>query len=408
MENKLKIVYVPIEDLKPSEYNPRQMTEGEANRLKDSLDEFGMVEPIVVNGAKERMNIIIGGHQRYNLCKMKGLKEMPVVYVNIPDIEKEQELNLRLNKNMGEWDWDMLANMDVDLLEEVGFDPKELDMHFGIDIEEDEIPEVPEKPISKLGEVYQLGGHRLMCGDSTKIEDVEKLMNGQKADMVFTDPPYGVSYDGGVQTKRDKLIGDENVDLYKPCCKMAMVFSTDDSSLYVWHAGVKGIAAAAAAAAAGWEIRCEIVWNKNLAQFGALSSQYKQKHEPCYYCYKKGKTVNWNGPTNEVTVWDIARASVNDLHPTQKPVSLASRAIKNHSCSLVLDLFGGSGSTLIACEQLDRTCYISEIDNKYVDVIIKRWMKFTGQRAYRIIDAEGKQVKEIVQFADESFMESKK
>jgi DNA modification methylase len=231
-----------------------------------------------------------------------------------------------------------------------------------------------------MGKLVLKSKHRILCGDSTKEADVQRLMNGERAGMVFTDPPYGVGYDGGT-TIREKLAGDDTTDLYVPCCKMAFDFSTPDSPLYLWHAGIKGIAAAAAAAAAGYEIRCEIVWNKNLAQFGALSSQYKQKHEPCYYCFKHGKVVNWCGPKNEVTVWDVNRASVNEFHPTQKPVELALRAMTNHSAQTVLDLFLGSGATLIAAEQLGRRCFGIEIAPRYVDVVVARWEKFTGGKA---------------------------
>ena len=245
----------------------------------------------------------------------------------------------------------------------------------------DEVPATPKEAKTKTGDLYQLGSHRLLCGDATKKEDVERLMGGEKAEMVFTDPPYGVGYDGGVQTPRDKLCGDQNTDLYAPCCSMAMTFSVVDAPLYLWHAGVKGIAAAAAAAAAGWEIRSEIIWNKNQAQYGALSAQYKQKHEPAYYCFKCGHSARWVGSTKEVTVWDIDRASKNEFHPTQKAVELATRAIGNHDAKSVLDLFLGSGTTMIACEQLDRKCFGIEIDPLYVDVCVKRWEDFTGRVA---------------------------
>jgi DNA modification methylase len=264
-----------------------------------------------------------------------------------------------------------------------GFDTREIDaLTLAVNPAEDDVPPVPEAPVSRLGDLWLMGGHRLLCGDATKASDVAQLMGEQSADLVFTDPPYGVGYDGGT-TVRDKLQGDENTDLYAPCCDMAALHSKAGAALYLWHAGVKGIAAAAAAAAAGYSIRCEIVWNKNLAQFGALSAQYKQKHEPCYYCFKRGHAPAWYGPKNEVTVWDCDRARVNDLHPTQKPVGIVERAIGNSSKAgdVVLDLFGGSGSTLIGCEQTGRACFILEIDPRYCDVICQRFMNFTGKQA---------------------------
>jgi DNA modification methylase len=169
---------------------------------------------------------------------------------------------------------------------------------------------------------------------------------------------------------------------------MAFKFSDDKAPLYLWHAGVKGIAAAAAAAAAaaGYEIRCELVWNKNQAQFGALSAQYKQKHEPAYYCFKRGSAPRWFGPTNEVTVWDVDRASKNEFHPTQKPTELATRAMRNSSQPghVVLDLFLGSGATLIAAEESNRRCFGLELSPAYCDVIVARWEKFSGKKAERI------------------------
>lgn len=244
----------------------------------------------------------------------------------------------------------------------------------------DEAPALPKgEPRSKLGEVYELGRHRLMCGDATSDADMATLMAGELAECVFTDPPYGVGYDGGTKV-REKLAGDHSTELYWPGCMAAASYTTDSAPLYLWFAALKGAAAAAAAAAveAGYEIRCEIIWNKNQAQFGSLSAQYKQKHEPCFYCFKKGRTVNWVGPTNEVTVWDVDRASVNEFHPTQKPVDLACRALGNHEAASVLDLFGGSGSTLIAAEILGRKAFVMEIDPGYCDVIRQRYEDYVG------------------------------
>ena len=373
-----------IKDLAGTENNPRRLKEKQAEDLKKSLEKFNLVDIPAIN----LDNRIISGHQRIKILKVLG-REKEEIDVRVPNRqlteEEHKEYLIRANKNLGEFDFDLLADFGEDLLKDIGFDSAELDKIFqGIARPDDDVPETKPTTNIKTGDMFRLGKHRLLCGDSTKREDVEKLMNGEKADMVFTDPPYGVSYDGGVMTKREKLIGDETTGLYEPCCLMAMEHTVKDAPLYLWHAGVKGIAAAAAAAAAGYEIRCEIVWNKNHAQFGALSAQYKQKHEPCYYCFKKGHSARWNGPTNEVTVWDIDRSVKNEHHPTQKPVELALRAIKNHEADSVLDLFLGSGSTLIACEKTNRICYGMEIDPKYVDVIIARWEKFTGNKAVKL------------------------
>jgi len=372
------------EELSPAPYNPRKWSDKDTAELTKSLERFNLADPIVIN----QNNTIIGGHFRLHILKQKGLSEVDVrVPSRLLTEHEEKELNLRLNRNLGQFDFDLLANFDEDMLKDVGFASEELDKIFQLDTkpEDDDVPEARTTDI-KLGDLFKLGEHRLLCGDATKKEDVEKLMAGEKADMVFTDPPYGVGYDGSDTTKREKLIGDDTTALYEPACQMAFDFTDEKAPLYLWHAGVKGIAAAAAAAAAGYEIRCELVWNKNMAQFGALSAQYKQKHEPAYYCYKRGQTVRWYGSTNQVTVWDCDRKSKNEFHPTQKPVELAEKAIMNSSerNGRVLDLFLGSGSTLIACEKLNRKCYGMEIDPVYVQVIIDRWEKFTGKKAEKI------------------------
>lgn len=230
-------------------------------------------------------------------------------------------------------------------------------------------------------EIYS---HRLMCGDSTSVTDVEKLMDGNKADMVFTDPPYGVSYTGGLQFKdgyveknNREMIKNDDIDIYEDVFKILSQFS--NGACYIWFAGTKAASLYNAAEKYG-EIHALVIWVKN-GGYGALNANYKQKHEPCLYWKPKNAKLNFCGDTTETTVWEINKDGVNEFHPTQKPIALPSKAIKNHKAKTVLDLFGGSGSTLIACEQLDRACYMMELDPKYVDVIIERWEKFTGQKA---------------------------
>ena len=405
---QLTIEYIPLDELIRWPRNPKQHDLGVIHK---SMERFGFTSPVLVD---ENSGRLVAGHGRLDtlMQKMNAGEDPPARIIKngkmwkIPVVrglsfESEQEAEAYLLADnrlveLGGWDELQLAEVLSDLardgrelLEGTGYDGDDLDRllsEYGEKeglTDDDAIPEVPEMPKTKTGDLYILGDHRLLCGDATKKEDVERLMDGQKADMVFTDPPYGVDYDGGVMTPRKKLKGDDSTDLYMPCCKYAFKFSAEDAPIYLWHAGVKGIAAAAAAAAAaaGYIIRCEIVWNKNQAQYGALSAQYKQKHEPCYYCFKKGKTVNWCGPTTEVTVWDLDRASKNEYHPTQKPVGLAERAIGNHKAESVLDLFGGSGSTLIACEKTNRKCYMMEIDPHYCDVIVERFENYTGKQA---------------------------
>ena len=394
-----------LADLHPCPYNPRDMDAESAAGLQTSLAEFGDISGIVVN---KRTGFLVAGHQRVaalsvlygdlpiadGVITTPGGERFAVRIVDWPK-EKADLAMIAANNAYIAGDFtqglrDITAGLEeqfADLTKKLRFDELLNDMpaepSAGL-TDPDAVPEPPAEPVTKRGDLWLLGdgasSHRLLCGDSTKAEDVARLMNGEKAEMVFTDPPYGVDYDGGT-TVREKLEGDTNTNLYHPCCQMAAEFSLGDAPLYLWHAGIKGIAAAAAAAAAGYEIRCEIVWNKNLAQFGALSAQYKQKHEPCYYCYKRGKKVNWCGPTNEVTVWDENRSSTNEYHPTQKPVALAVRALNNHSARSVFDPFLGSGSTMIAAEQLGRRCFGMEIEPRYVDVAVKRWENFTGKKA---------------------------
>ena len=379
---------VKLAELNPAPYNPNYMDKTQTKQLSQSIDTWGYLDPIIVN---KRNMVVVGGHQRLTKLLQKGIIEEDVVLVDL-DTNNEKALNLALNKIKGQFDETKLQTLIEDLelegfdVELTGFQNSELESLFPEEklpvIEDEYDPEEVEVEAKvQVGDIWILGRHRLLCGDSTNLDDIKKLMNGQLVDMVFTDPPYGVDYSGGAMHPRKKLEGDESTDLYMPCCKMAAKFSTNEAPLYLWHAGVKASAAANAAIAAGYKIRCEIIWNKNQAQYGALGAQYKQKHEPCYYCYKEGKTVNWTGPTNEITVWDIERSQKNEYHPTQKPIALAARAISNHNVKKVLDLFGGSGSTLMACEQLKKECYTIELDPHYCDVIINRWEEFTGQKA---------------------------
>lgn len=375
----------PLERIIPYENNPRKRSKKAVEKVAASIREFGVRQPIVVDEA----GIILVGHTRRDAAALLEMPTFPVHQaVGLSDAQKRayRIADNRTNEET-EWDDDLLSyelkgleGFDLSL---TGFDLRQVTAYIrgGPQPGEDDVPD-PGIPVSRAGDLWIMGEHRLLCGDATKADDLARVMHARLAQCCYTDPPYGVGYDGGT-TVREKLAGDENTDLYGPCCQMAYRFTDSLATIYLWHAGVKGIAAAAAAAAAGYEIRCELVWNKNLAQFGSLSAQYKQKHEPCYYCFKRGKTARWFGPTNETTVWDCDRSSSNEFHPTQKPVALARRAILNSTAQgdKVLDLFLGSGATLIACETEGRACYGLEIEPRYCDVIVERWQKFTGREA---------------------------
>jgi len=385
----MQTVNYPIDKLVFAEYNPRQLTKDQYQNLKDSITRFGLVDPMIVNTHKERKNILVGGHQRVKVAKDLGFEEVPCVEVKLtPD--KEKELNIRLNKNTGEWDYDTLANyFDVGELTDWGFTEDDLQFFEPEEItgliDDDEVPEVEESK-TKTGDIWLLGEHRVLCGDATKKEDVERLMDGQKADMVFTDPPYGVDYDGGIQfTKngvkkgqRSKLKND-NHSIYSSIIPILAEYC--NGSIYVWFAGSKAKDIYNSIDGVG-EISALIIWVKN-GGYGALNAQYKQKHEPCLYWKPKNTTMNWCGSTTENTIWEIDKDGKNKLHPTQKPVALGVKAISNHKADKVLDLFLGSGSTLIACEKTNRKCYGMEIDAHYCDVIVKRWEDYTGKKAER-------------------------
>lgn len=410
----MEIVKVPIKSLKQAEYNPRKMSDKEVKDLTESIRKFGLVEPIVVNKHKGRENVVVGGHQRLKIAISEGFKEMPVVYVDLNE-RSERELNLRLNKNLGQWDWDMLANFEQEELLNVGFDNQEIEKMIGYDPDEkdDEVPEVPQEPKAKLGDIYQLGRHRIMCGDSTKKEDVERLMNGQKANMVFTDPPYNVNYSGrGKETnntiENDNLEEEEFriflrkvFENYKDNCK-------ENTPLYCCYASKTHREFEDELNKNNWEVINQIIWVKLVASMGW--GDYRWKHEPIFYCRQKGSSLEFYGDRREYTewkeeknneqllimlksmikkeedgnstVWRFHRDS-NYKHPTQKPIDLITKAIKNSSQqeNIVLDLFLGSGSTLIACEKTNRICYGMELEPKYIDVIIKRYEDYTGKKA---------------------------
>ena len=401
-----KIIQRDINSLIFAEYNPRQLTKDQHQHLKDSIQRFGLVDPILVNKHKDRKDIIIGGHQRVRVAKDLDIDKVPCIELSLT-YEKERELNVRLNKNTGEWDMDNLANFfDMEELIDWGFDEGELIFEEEEPIagltDDDDVPDV-EESICKAGDLWLLGEHRVLCGDATKKEDVEVLMDGNKADMVFTDPPYGVNYEGGhfhsgdvnIKRKREQLVNDGDAKIYNKFLSVIIPFV--DGAIYTWFAGSKGYDVYNAITDNNCEIHALIIWHKTNATYSAMNAQYKQRHEPCLYFKPKGKTLKWCGASTENTIWEIDTDGRNKLHPTQKPVALGVKAISNHKADIVLDVFLGSGSTLIACEKTGRKCYGMEIDPHYCDVIVKRWEQFTGGKA--ILD--GYKEKEISRQTEE-------
>ena len=378
----MKLITKKISEITPYENNPRRNDTAVA-AVEESIRQCGYIAPIIV----DEDGVILAGHTRYKALKKLGRSECEVVVKDGLTEDQKRKYRILDNKTaeLASWDYDLLE-MELD-----GLDFGSLDLDWGIDMEE--APEVaednyevapPEEPKTKPGDIYQLGRHRLMCGDSTDKETVELLMDGKKADMVFTDPPYGVSYTGGLQFKNGtveknnrEMIKNDDVDIYEDVFRILSQFS--NGACYVWFAGTKAATLYNAAEKYG-EIHALIIWVKN-GGYGALNANYKQKHEPCLYWKPKNAKLNFCGATTETTVWEVNKDGVNEYHPTQKPIALPAKAISNHDVETVLDLFGGSGSTLIACEQLDRTCYMMELDPKYCDVIVDRWEKATGRKA---------------------------
>lgn len=378
-----KSVKKPISQIKPNPNNPRIIKDDKFKKLVDSLKDFpemAEVRPVVVN----KDMVILGGNMRFKAAKEAGWKEIPVTIVDWSE-EKQRQFIIKDNVSGGEWDWDTLANeWDAEELDKWGLDTPD-GWNEDAEIEEDEAPEVSdEEPVSKLGEIYQLGRHRVMCGDSTDKANVELLMNGVRADMVFTDPPYGVEYTGGHNKKKrtgienDELQGQDLTDLFHDSLNNAIEISNDHSAFYIWYASGKSVDTFASFAELGLELRAVIQWYKVNSGLGAFMSQYIPNCEPCMYAFKTGHSPQWFGASDEKTVWELKRQGKSEYHPTQKPIELCARAIKNSSKTgqIIYDAFLGSGSTLIACEQTDRTCYGMELDPKYVDVIRKRYAKF--------------------------------
>ena len=391
-----------LSDLFPSTYNPRKFSETNKKYLSDSLSKFSLAEPIVINSD----NTIIGGHFRFKILTERYGRNGTEIDVRVPnrplDKSEETELNLRLNRNLGEWDFDLLGKIDTSMLQDVGFDSKEIDRAtISLPSEaDDEVPVAPQEAISKTGEVYQLGRHRLMCGDATKAEDVSKLMNGQKADMVFTDPPYSVGYGRDNDKLKDTArsfhwsksrikndIKNDNLSveecsekIWEPAFKNLYDFSKTDCSFYMTmcQGGDQMMMMMMMMMKENWQVKHELIWVKNSQVFSMGRLDYDYQHEPILFGWKEKH--NWYGVGQfKTSVWEIPKPNKSDLHPTMKPIELIANALLNSSKQNdnVLDLFGGSGSTLIACEKTHRICYMMEIDPIYCDVIRKRYEIFT-------------------------------
>ena len=380
-DNVLKIEYVPIDDLKEYENNAKLHPQEQIEQIKKSINQFGMNDPIAV----WKDNIIIEGHGRLIACKQLGFKELPIIRLDGLTDDERKAYTLVHNKLTMNTDFDIdklnveLQNIDLNL-DDFGFDIEldDIDINAG-DVIEDDVPADVE-PQAQYGDIYLLGEHRLMCGDSTSDDDVNKLMDGEKSDMVFTDPPYSYEYQSNMRTKTQKfdvIANDDKKLNFMPIVKKfnkGFVFvCTTWKVLYEWLEIFTQY----------YDLTNMIIWNKGGGGIGDLTHTFSTDYE-IILCSNNNKEITGK---RIGSVWNIPKDNVNNyIHPTQKPVELSAMAIQNTTLknNVVLDLFGGSGSTLIACEQLNRKCYMMELDPHYVDVIIARWENFTEKKAVKL------------------------
>ncbi len=435
LRRDISVTYIKVSDLNPAVYNPRKHDKNAADQLKESITKFGLVDPIIVNEAPERKNIVIGGHFRLEIAKELGIETIPAVYVNIPDLEVEKELNLRLNKNIGEWDWDMLATYDPSILNNIGFSSEELDQIFDVvDIPEqfDLQKELKKLDITEInikkGEIYELNGSRLMCGDSTAIEDIQKMMDGEKADMCFTDPPYILDYLNGKTkhgkavtgfgAKRDRrYLETESLppDFTEKWMENVSQIQKEHFSIIVYE-NWKNLRTIWGEMEKHWKVKNMIVWHlpnrhqgfsakykffskHDIAMVGASQDSdieynneeeqdgLQQEYETALYAisgkpqwegYEKGKKTQ---PTDfiEFNASDEKHSGQGVVFGT-KPTEILIPYIKvlTKRGDLIIEPFGGSGSTLIAATKMKRRCYIMEKSPIYAEVIKKRWENLTG------------------------------
>jgi len=418
-EENLKINFVKIDSLKVATYNPRKWDDAKKEKLRESIKRFGLVDPIIVNSAPKRKKIVIGGHFRLKVAEELGYKNVPVVFLDIPDIEKEKELNLRLNKNVGEWDLELLKEFDLGVLLDVGFDDGDLSQIWDDSLEteddnfqeEKELEKIKETDI-KLGDLFQLGSHRLLCGDAHDLENIKKLMGKEKTSMIYCDPIYniGVSYDKGIGGKQnyggkvDDHKSDAEYREFLKCGIQSAMSVINKDFHYFCYCDQKYIGMVQDLfRELGIENKRVCMWVKN-GQNPVPGVAFSKCYEPCVYGtvgnpYLSKSIQNLNEVMNkeigtgnrliddildELDIWLVKRLAGNEYeHSTSKPPTLHEKAIRR--CTkpgdIILDLYGGSGSTLIAAEMLKRRAYLTEIEPRFCQLIINRYEKLTGQKA---------------------------
>ena len=438
----MEVKNVPVTEIKPYEKNPRK-NEKAVDKVVASIREFGFQQPIVVDGK----GCIIVGHTRFKAALKMGLETVPVVYARNLTPQQVKAYRIADNKTneFAEWDWTLLADEFVDLsmlaydTTNTAFSKEEINSIMTAEVVEDgfdvdkAVKEIIQ-PKSKVGDVFLLGNHRLMCGDCLNLSNIDILMAGEKADMIFTDPPYNVNYEGGTGLKiQNDAMSDEKFYNFLYDAYISMYSAVKEGGgIYVCHADSEGLNFRKAFKQAGFDLKQCIIWVKNTFVMGRQDHHWQ--HEPILYGWKPGASHKWYGGRKQTTViqpsdgitinkldnkttqvtlvvglqkvvfnvgkyelldftddtgtsiWNVEKPKKNGEHPTMKPLKLCAKAIRNSSLAgdIVLDLFGGSGSTLMAAEQLERKCYTMELDAVYCDVIVKRWEEFTGKRAYRV------------------------
>jgi len=383
-----------VSDLIPYARNSRTHSDDQVAQIAASIKEFGWTNPILV----DTEGVVIAGHGRLMAARKLGYTEVPTIELSdMTDTQRKAYViaDNRLALNAG-WDNEMLTVELNELLAEgyeldiLGFDAKELDALLEPEVlegltDEDAVPEVPVEPVTKPGDVWLLGKHRLMCGDSTSITDIERLTGEAKVDVWLTDPPYNVAYEGGTKEKltiqNDSMGDDQFRQFLRDAYVAADAVMKPGAVFYIWHADSEGYNFRGAAQDAGWKVRQCLIWKKSSLVMGR--QDYHWKHEPCLYGWKEGAGHLWAADRKQTTILEFDKPSRNGEHPTMKPVALFEYQLLNNTKGgdIVLDSFGGSGTTMIAAEKNGRIARLMELDPKYCDVIIKRWEDFTGKKA---------------------------
>ncbi len=407
VETEIQVEQWPIERLIPRAINPRTHSDQQVAQIAASIREFGWTNPILVG----EDHVIIAGHGRLLAARKLGMKELPVIVLG--HLIEAQRRALVIADNQlalsAGWDEEMLkleltALQQEDFnIEIIGFDDDELarlladqDAAEGL-TDEDAVPDLPESPITVSGDLWILGNHRVLCADATVLTHVERLLGSDAADLVFSDPPYNCNYEGytkqHLKIENDHMSAEEFGRFLRGAFSSFRTAVKAGASLYVCHSSSWQREFQNALEAAGFEVRCQIIWAKNT--FGWGFGRYKFQHEPIFYCHVAGQKDPWYGDKSQSTLWEENKPAANRLHPTIKPVELVERALVNSSKGgdVVMDLFGGSGSTLIGCERKGRKARLMELDPRYADVIVRRWQEYTGKQA--MLDGDGRSFDEI-------------